>query len=183
MPQKSLFDLDCMKHFRNCNATMASSSGGAARPHCRAHSLPFGTIKGTAGAGHTLPPPGSVPHPGSAASVSLAPTQSPAHPILSLLLVFLAPAPASPFGFQCPPPSRGSKFRHGSQLCPRHSLWHRPQAPHPRDWGTEFSASQPSPRASAQPARPIQTGARQWVSKLLPVMGLLQRGAAGLQLQ
>lgn len=97
-------------------------------------------------------------------------------PILSPLLVFLAPVRASPFGFQCPPPSLGSRFRHGSWPCPWHSQGQAPGSTPPGLGHRVLSLP-------AQADQPIQTGARQRVSKLLPVVGLLQQGAAGLQLQ
>lgn len=98
-----------------CNATDAFPLEGTSRPYDRGHSLPFGTIKGNAGVGSTFPPAAAAPHPGPAATNSRCDPGThvaSAYPTLSLLLVSLALLTVPHFGFQFPPPSLGSKFRH-----------------------------------------------------------------------
>lgn len=140
---------------------------GTSRPYDRGHSLPFGTVKGNAGVGPTFPPAAAAPHPGPAATDSRCDPGThvaSAYPTLSLLLVSLALRTVPHFGFQFPPPSLGSKFRHSFLALTLCTLWHGPQAPHSPSWDIKLSASQPSPQVPDQLDQPIQTGARQQVS-------------------
>lgn len=96
------------------------------------------------------------------ADASLAPTQPPAHHAVSLSASCLPHCTHSPpFWLPVPTSQLGQQVQ--TQLSgsgPRHSRWHRPQAPRPHSWGTKPSASHPSPRVVDQQNQHIQTGTR-----------------------